>query len=154
MEAAIRKRAQAVRDLGEYIGLLEWLAWSASQCVRLEMLFGSHVLAFARIHCAMVGFGVCLAVPRGCSEADWPRRVRARLDRGRALRQPLRHQQVCLGPGFELPACGCRAQEREEGSHAGRVVVLTNGRHGQLRHRRHGAPLGLGAVPFDVEGHT
>ena len=44
MDAAIRKRAEAVRSLGEYIGFFEWLAWSALKKIRLEMLFGNHVL--------------------------------------------------------------------------------------------------------------
>ena len=44
MDVEIRNRAVAVRKLGTYIGFFEWVAWAALKEVRLEMLFGNHVL--------------------------------------------------------------------------------------------------------------
>ena len=43
MEAAILTRAAEVRQPGEYLGFLEWVAWGVLSRRRVFMLFGSHV---------------------------------------------------------------------------------------------------------------
>ena len=46
---SIQLRATEIRQLGIYIGLYEWLAWSALQRIDVEMLFGSHVVILREV---------------------------------------------------------------------------------------------------------
>ena len=63
MEGAIIDRLRLVRRPGQYLGLLEWVAWGVAQKKRVRMLFGSQVwdlmAVFAPAHPEVEHTGEC-----------------------------------------------------------------------------------------------